>query len=402
MQESVGDVAEGEQAGGRWHRRLAVFGVALAVAACGAVWLGIVSDRTTAATPPPPEPGVPVTVDAAQTGDVPVYLPGLGTVQGFNTVTIKPQVDGQLQKVAFREGQEVKTGDLLAQIDPRPFQASLDQAIAKKGQDEALLSNAKHDLERYQNLVQRNFTSQQTYDTERALVDQYTAAVAGDAAAIDEARVQLGFTHITSPIDGRTGIRLVDVGNIVHTTDTTGIVVVTQLKPISVLFTLAENDLPQIQQAMKDGPLTVTASSRDDKQVLGTGQLALVDNEIDTSTGTIRLKATFPNGNEVLWPGQFVDVRLLVHTDRNVVTVPSTAVERGPQGLYAYIVRPDNRVDRRQLAVGQIARGVAVIAKGISPGERVVTAGQYRLEPGTLVMAHAAPGQTLPAEHAGS
>jgi multidrug efflux system membrane fusion protein len=369
---------------------LAIVGAALAVIACVAAWSGITISRTSAAAAPAAVSAVPVTVDTATTKDVPVYLPGLGTAQAFNTVTIRTQVDGQLQKIAFREGQEVKTGDLLAQIDPRPFQAALDQATAKKAQDEALLANAKHNLERDQKLVRRDFTSQQTYDTDKALVDQLTAEIQGDAAAIDQAQVQLGFTRITSPIDGRTGIRLLDVGNIVHATDSTGLVVVTQLKPISVLFTLPESQLPEVQKAMRSGTRPVTALDATGKDVLDTGKLMLVDNEIDTSTGTIRLKASFPNDAESLWPGQFVNVRLLVRTERKVVTVPSTAVQRGAQGPYAYVLKPDKRVELRWLEVGMIANDEAVITKGIAAGEQVVTAGQSRLQPGTLVAAHAA------------
>ena len=369
---------------------MAVVCVVVALVAIGGAWAGLVGARTTTASGRKAPVAVPVTVDMAKTGDMPINLPGLGTVQAFNTVTIKAQVDGQLQRIAFREGQEVKAGDLLAQIDPRPFQAQLDQATAKKAQDEALLANAKQDLQRDQNLVQRKYASQQTYDTEKALVAQLTAQVQGDAAAIDQAQIQLGFTRITSPIDGRTGVRLLDVGNIVRTTDSTGIVVVTQLKPISVLFTLPEEDLPEIQRAMRSGTLPVTALTSDGKDVLGKGTLMLVDNEIDASTGTIRLKARFPNENESLWPGQFVNVRLLLRTEQNVVIVPSTAVQRGAQGLYAYVVRPDKRVELRWLQVGTIANGKAVITKGIATGEQVVIGGQYRLEPGTLVEARAA------------
>lgn len=390
MADEAGDDVAGEPPRRSRRRWVAIACAVLAVVAIGGVWTDLVGARTTSASGTKAPPPIPVTVDAARSGDMPVYLPGLGTVQAFNTVTIKAQVDGQLQQIAFREGQEVKAGDLLAQIDPRPFQAQLDQATAKKAQDEALLANAKQDLQRDQNLVQRKYASQQTYDTEKALVAQLTAQVQGDAAAIDQAQVQLGFTRITSPIDGRTGVRLLDVGNIVRTTDSSGIVVVTQLKPISVLFTLPEEDLPEIQRAMRSGTLQVTARAATGDDVLGTGTLMLVDNEIDSSTGTIRLKASFPNKDESLWPGQFVNARLLVRTERNVVLVPSTAVQRGAQGLYAYVVRPDKRVELRWLQVGVIANGKAVITKGVTTGEQVVTAGQYRLEPGTLVAARAA------------
>src|SRR5215469_4168915 len=328
---------------------------------------------------------VPVATATAQRADVPIYLTGLGTVQAFNTVTIRTQVDGQLVRVAFTEGQEVKTGDLLAQIDPRTYQAALDQAIARKAQDEANLVNAKLDLQRYSALASQDFASRQQLDTQRALVAQIEAQIESDQAAIVAAQTQLGYTTITSPLDGRTGIRLVDQGNIVHTTDASGLVVVTQLHPISVIFTLPEGRLTTIQSAIASGPVRLLAVNRDGDRPLAEGTLAVLDNEIDRTTGTLRIKGTFPNHDDALWPGLFVNVRLLANTARNVVTVPSTALQRGSDGYYAYIVKPDDTVEMRPLKVGHIGDGLCIIEAGIAVGEEVVTAGQSRLEPGARV-----------------
>jgi len=328
---------------------------------------------------------VPVATATAQQRDVPIYLTGLGTVQAFNTVTIRTQVDGQLVRVAFTEGQEVKTGDLLAQIDPRTYQAALDQAIARKTQDEANLANAKLDLQRYSALASQDFASRQQLDTQRALVAQIEAQIQSDQAAIVAAQTQLGYTTITSPLDGRTGMRLVDQGNIVHTTDASGLVVITQLHPISVIFTLPEGRLTTIQSAIASGPVRLFAVNRDGDRPLAEGTLAVLDNEIDQTTGTLRIKGTFPNQDDALWPGLFVNIRLLANTARNVVTVPSTALQRGSDGYYAYIVKPDDTVEMRPLKVGHIGDGLAIIEAGIAVGEEVVTAGQSRLEPGARV-----------------
>ena len=328
---------------------------------------------------------VPVATATAQQRDVPIYLTGLGTVQAFNTVTIRTQVDGQLVRVAFTEGQEVKTGDLLAQIDPRTYQAALDQAIARKTQDEANLANAKLDLQRYSALASQDFASRQQLDTQRALVAQIEAQIQSDQAAIVAAQTQLGYTTITSPLDGRTGMRLVDQGNIVHTTDASGLVVITQLHPISVIFTLPEGRLTTIQSAIASGPVRLFAVNRDGDRPLAEGTLAVLDNEIDQTTGTLRIKGTFPNQDDALWPGLFVNIRLLANTARNVVTVPSTALQRGSDGYYAYIVKPDDTVEMRPLKVGHIGDGLCIIEAGIAVGEEVVTAGQSRLEPGARV-----------------
>ena len=317
--------------------------------------------------------------------DVPVQLEGLGTVQAFYTVTITPRVDGELQSLGFVEGQTVNRGDVLAKIDPRPYRAALDQAVAAKSKDAAQLANAKRDLERYVTLAPQDFTSQQTLETQRALVEQLGAQVAADRAVIDSAKTQLDYTTIRSPIRGRTGIRMVDPGNNVHAAAGTGIVVVTQLQPISVIFTLPEDARLAIAAAMSAGPVPVTAVSRDGKTVLDTGTVALVDNLIDQTTGTIRLKATFPNKDNRLWPGEFVNARVLASVRRGAVTIPSTAVQRGPGGVFAYVVKPDSTIEMRPLRIGEESGAVTVVEKGLAEGERVTTNNQYRLQPGARV-----------------
>ena len=326
---------------------------------------------------PPP---VPVVARTVIEKDVPIYLEGLGTVQAWNTVTIHVRVDGQLDKIAFTEGQDVKAGDMLAKIDPTPFEASLAQAEAKKKQDEAQLANARLNLQRDVQLRTGKVISAQEYDTQKYLVDQLEATVVADEAAIKSARVQLGYTTIVSPIDGRIGIRIVDKGNIVHAGDPNGLIVITQLHPISVIFTLPEQNLPEIQQQMRKGPLTVFAVGRDNALLLDKGQLKVIDNQIDTTTGTIRLKADFPNPDLRLWPGQFVNARLLLTTRKNGVVVPAQVIQRGPEGAYAFVIQPDLTVEVRPVKVAQIQHGEALIDEGLSSGERVVMEGQYRLQ----------------------
>jgi multidrug efflux system membrane fusion protein len=306
-------------------------------------------------------------------------------VQAFNTVTVRSRVDGQVQKVVFVEGQEVHAGDVLAQIDPAPFQAQVDQAIAKKAQDVAQLAIAKLTLTRDAELLASKILAQQDYDTQKALVDQYQATVNADQAAIDNARVQLGYTTITSPLEGRTGIRQVDQGNIVHATDSNGLVVITQLRPISVVFTLPEQTLGQIQQHLSVGePLSTMAVDRDNRTTLGEGKLAVIDNQIDTTTGTLRLKATFPNENSKLWPGQFVNVRLLLETRRGGIVVPASVVQRGPDGAFAFLISNEVAVVR-PIKVAQIEQNQALIEEGLAPGDLVVVDGQYKLQPGSKV-----------------
>jgi membrane fusion protein, multidrug efflux system len=328
---------------------------------------------------------VTVNAAAATRNDVPVTVEGLGTVQAFYTATLAAQVNGQLQQVFFKEGQLVKKGQLLAQIDPRPLQAVLDQATAQQAKDASQLEAAKRDLNRYQLLAPQNLTSGQTLDQQRGIVAGLNAQLRIDQAAIDNARTQLGYTRITAPFDGRTGIRLVDPGNNVHATDTSGIVVVTQVQPISVVFTLPEEVLPQISAALEHRETTVTAFSRDDKIKLDVGTLSVVDNQIDQTTGTIRMKATFPNAHNTLWPGQFVNARVLVAQLHNAVVVPNEAVQPGANGTFIYVIKPDSTVEARPVQVGQENDGRTVVLSGLDAGERVVTTNQFRLEPGVRV-----------------
>jgi membrane fusion protein, multidrug efflux system len=335
-------------------------------------------------------PTISVETAVAGRSDVPVYLEGLGTVQAFYTVTVTARVDGELQKVGFVEGQTVKKGDLIGQIDPRPFQAALDQAVATHAKDVAQLASAKADLERYKLLAPQNLASKQTLDTQTALVAQIEAQIKGDQANIDNARTQLSYTTILSPIPGKTGIRRIDPGNNVRATDTNGIVVVTQVQPIACIFTLPEEALPILNAALEKGTVGVTAMSRDGKTELDRGTIALVDNEIDQSTGTIRVKATFANPHDALWPGEFINARVLVRTERNALTVPSNAIQRGPDGMYAYVVKADSTVEARPLKVGDETDALTVVKEGLKEGEQVVVSNQYRLQPGAHVRSVAA------------
>lgn len=352
-------------------------------------WRVIVHTPADAASRNPP-PAIAVDTATANHADVPIYFEGLGTVQAFYTVTVTARVDGEIQKIGFTEGQMVHKGDLLAQIDPRPNQAAYEQAVATKAKDAAQLANAKRDLDRYILLQPQDLASKQTVDTARANVDQLTAQVQVDQAAIDNARTQLDYTRITSPIDGRTGIRLIDPGNIVRAAGTAGIVVVTQVQPISVVFTLPEENLGAVGGALAAGPVQVTTLARDGDSVLDQGTLALIDNQIDPATGTAKFKATFGNAHNTLWPGQFVNARVLVRTERNVLTVPSAAVQLGPNGPFTYVVKEDSTVEVRPLELGTESGGLTVIKKGIALNERVVTSNQYRLQAGVHVRDNAA------------
>jgi multidrug efflux system membrane fusion protein len=351
-------------------------------------WLG---SRPAAAAKTPP--AIAVDVATVERADVPVYLEGLGTVQAFYTVTITARVDGQIEKVAFKEGQDVKKGALLVQIDPRPYQAALGVAIAARDKDRALLANAHRDLNRYLLLEPEDLASKQTVDTQRSLIAQLAAQVKGDEAAVDNARTQLDYSSIRSPIDGRTGIRQVDPGNNVHAADSNGMVVVTQLEPISVIFSLPEEQFGELSAALARGPVTARALSRDDKQEFDTGTVALIDNQIDQTTGTLRVKATLPNKERHLWPGEFVNVRVLAQTRRQALTIPASALERGPDGLFTYVVQADSTIKVAALTVGQQTGDVVVIEKGLQAGDKVVASNQYRLQPGARIRANGTASQ---------
>ncbi len=339
---------------------------------------------------------VPVVAVPAKRADVPLYLDAVGTTRALNTVTVRPQVDGKLISVNFKEGDDVKKGDVLAQIDPTTYQAALDQAVAKKAQDEAQLANARNDLDRYERLAATNAINRQQADTQKALVAQYAALVQADQAAIENAQAMLGYTKIVAPIDGRTGIRQVDAGNIVHASDTSGIVVITQITPIAVLFNLPQQDLGRVNAAFAKGPLPVDALRSDTDAVIAHGALTVVDNQVDQSTGTVKLKAEFPNPELQLWPGQFLNVRLLINTLKQVVVIPTGAVQRGPKGTFVYVVKDDNTVAMQAVTVQEQDENQAVISSGVEPPQRVVTTGFARLSEGTKVTA-SAPGEPTPA-----
>jgi len=342
---------------------------------------------------------VPVLAATVARADVPVYLDAVGTIKALNTVTVRPQVDGKLLSVNFKEGDDVRKGDVLAKIDPVTYQAQLDQAKAKKAQDEAQLANSKIDLDRYERLAATNAINKQQADTQRALVAQNTALVQADQAAIENAQAMLGYTTIAAPIDGRTGIRQVDEGNIVHASDTnSSIVTITQIKPISVLFNLPQQDLPQVNSAFDKGPLTVEAQRSDNDAVIDRGVLRVVDNQVDQTTGTVKLKAEFPNPGLQLWPGQFVNVRLLIDTLKQVLVIPTGAVQRGPNGTFVYVIKDDNSAAVRPIVVQKQEETQTVEKSGIEPNERVVTTGFVRLTDGSKVTigdanARAAPPQ---------
>ena len=322
---------------------------------------------------------VPVVAGVVSSHEVPLYLRGVGTVIGYNTDVVRSQIQGQLTQIAFTEGQTVKAGDLLAQIDPRPYQAQLDQMTANRDRDRAQLANAIANLGRYTALENKGYATPQLSDTQKAQVAQLQSAIKADEALIEQAEVQLGYTRLTSPIPGITGVRQIDVGNIIHPTDPNGLVVVTQVEPISLIFTLPQAELPRIQMQMAKGPLTVIAYSQDDKIKLDEGKLLLVNNQIAQTTGTIQLKATFPNAAHRLWPGQLVNARLLVDTRKDGLTIAAPAVQQGQTGSYVYVISPDGKAEVRPVTVAQISEGQALIDSGLKANETVVIDGQYRL-----------------------
>jgi multidrug efflux system membrane fusion protein len=379
--------------GGGWTK-VGLSGTAMLAMAVG-IFVYAGSDRDHAVESPAVQP-IPVIATKVQQHDVPIILTGLGTVTALNTATIHSQITGLLVSVDFREGQSVKKGDLLAQIDPRTYQAQLDQAQATLEHDQAHLKNAQLNLQRYTELVKTDATTQQQLDNQQAAVDELNAQIKSDQAAVENAEAQLSYTRLVAPFDGITGIRLLDVGNIIHpptgsaatqsdTADTNALVVVTQVQPISVIFTLATTNISEVQAAMADGPLQAMAWSQDDKTQLDVGQLAVVNNQADPGSGTIQLKAVFPNQQRKLWPGTFVNVRLVIATEHNALTVPLDAIQQGPQGSFVFVVGQDNKATIRPVSVRQTFGGEALVEKGLNTGETVVLRGQYRLSPGTLV-----------------
>jgi membrane fusion protein, multidrug efflux system len=359
---------------------LAVFAVAAAVYRHAATGV-----EPAATARPFANPAVPVSIAVATPRNVPIYLTGLGTAQASSSVDIRSKVDGELQQVLFTEGQHVKKGDLLAKIDPRLFQAALDQAKARKAQDEAARVAAEKDLTRFRGLVLKNFETQQNVDQQQGKVDQAKAAVAADAASVESAETQLDYTDIKAPGDGRVGMRQIDPGNMIHVADTKPIVNLVLTQPCAVVFTLPGSNFTDVRETLKQGPVEVTAFDQDNRTALSTGRLLLIDNAIDPATATIRLKAMFANTDNVLWPGEFVNAHILVDTRRNAITVPNAAIQSGPKGLFAWVVGADNTANPRPIEVGPTAGDLTIVTAGLTEGERVVTAGQYKLQPKTRV-----------------
>jgi multidrug efflux system membrane fusion protein len=368
---------------GRSRSRV-IYGSVAALAAV-VVIAGVVIWRhgktTTIAAPP----RVPVTITEAAQRDVPIYFDAIGTVQANNTVAIRAQVTGQIISINFQQGQEVRRGDLLAKIDPAPFKANLDQAVAKKHADDAQLIDAQLDLTRFTTLVKRNFETQQNVDLQQAKVDQLKATIDADEGAIEAAQTQLDYATIVAPIDGVVGFRQIDLGNIIHSTDVNPLTVLTQIKPAQAIFTLPQSDLGPVREAMLHGTVSVLAFDQNDKEQLAEGKLLLIDNQIDQATSTIRLKAEFPNENERLWPGEFIRTRILITTQKNAVTIPAAAVQRGPDGFYVWVVKPDKTVEQRPIGAQIVSEELAIASKGLTAGEQVVVNGQSRLDSGTHV-----------------
>jgi multidrug efflux system membrane fusion protein len=367
----------------RHRSRLIYFSLAglAAIAVVAGVMMWRHGKTVQTAGPPP----VPVTVAEAARRDVPIYYDALGTVAALNTVAIRAQVNGQLTSILFRQGQEVHKGDVLAQIDPAPFRAMLDQAEAKKADDQAQLISAQKDLARFKTLAVRSYETQQNVDLQQAKVDHFKASIDADDGAIAAAQIQLDYTTITAPIDGVVGFRQLDVGNIIHSTDANPLTVLTQIKPSTAIFTLPQSNLGPVREAMLRGAVSVLAFDQNGKEQLAEGRLLLIDNQIDQSTSTIRMKAEFPNEDERLWPGEFVRIRVLITTQKDAVTVPPVAIQRGPDGLYVWVVKPDNTAEQRPVDAQMVNDDVAIAFKGLSSGERVVVNGQSRLDVGARV-----------------
>lgn len=337
------------------------------------------------AQPSPAPPAVPVIAGTVLSHDVPIYLRGVGTVVAYNNVVVRSQVTGQIIKIAFKQGQTVHKGDLLAEIDPRPYQAQLDQATANRDRDQAQLVNAGTNLGRYTSLASKGWATPQLVDTQKAQLGQLQAMVKSDEAVIEAARTNLSYTRLTSPVDGVTGIRQIDEGNIIHPTDPNGLVDVTQIQPISLIFSLPQTSFVAIQQQMERGPLRVLAYNQDDATQLDEGRLDLIDNQIVQTTGTIRLRATFPNARHLLWPGELVNARLLLEARHNGLTIAASAIQQGPAGAFVWVIGPDETVQMRPVTVAQTSDGVALIDSGLQAGEKAVVDGQYRLQAGARV-----------------
>ena len=364
------------------HILLIAAGLALAsVAAAIIFW----RHTTTQAAQTAGRTAVPVTVAQATSRDVPIYSDALGTVQALNTIAIRAQVNGQLVSIDFRQGQEVRRGDVLARIDPAPLQAALDQAIAKKSQDEAQLISAQKDLARFKALALKSFETQQNVDLQQAKVDTAKASIDADQAAIEAAKTQLDYATITAPIDGVVGFRQLDIGNIIHTTDANPLTVLTQIKPSTAIFTLPQSDLGPVREAMLRSDVPVFAYDQDNKKQLAEGRLLLINNQIDQTTSTIQLKAEFPNEDERLWPGEFVHIRVLIATRKNAVTIPALALQRGPEGYYLWVVKPDETVEQRPIGAQTVSDDIVIVSKGLNAGETVVVEGQSRLDVGVRV-----------------
>jgi len=375
-------------------RRRKIVVSALVIALCGAgAWYYLESpEPVRAARSGAP---IPVMVATVTKRDLPIYLTGLGTVQASFTVGIRAQVDGKLESVLFVEGQHVKKGDVLAKIDPRLYQASLDQAKAKKMQDEAQLISAQKDLYRSRTLVDKSFQTQQVVDQQQAKVDQLIASIDADEAAIETAQTNFDYTSVVAPSDGRMGVRLIDPGNIVHASDSASIVTLTLTKPAAVLFTLSARSLNDVRDAMARGPVEVTALSQDGQRVLGTGTLLLIDNIVDQASATMRLKAMFPNDDEQLWPGDFVNAKLLVDLRHDVLTIPAPAIQRGPDGIFTWVVAANDTVTARTIMSGPSTGDQTIITSGLTAGERVVTDGQYKLQQNARVQVTPAPSAAI-------